>query len=119
MATAERTASRLKGENAMIVAIVTFKLPTRWTVDEAAAVFKSTAPRYLGKAGLVRKHYYITETGDRAGGLYLWKSKADAEACYTPEWRAMVTAKYGVPPDILYANVPVSVDNLQNVIETA
>ena len=103
----------------MIVSIVTFKLPKRWTVDEAAAVFKSTAPKYLGKPGLVRKHYYITEAGDRAGGIYFWKSKADAEACYSHEWNTMVTDKYGSPPDILYAEVPVSVDNVANVIEPA
>lgn len=103
----------------MIVAIVTFKLPKRWTIKEAAGVFKSTAPKYLGKPGLVRKHYYVTETGDRAGGIYLWQSKADAEACYTNEWRAMVTEKYGVAPDILYAEVPVSVDNVEKVIEPA
>ena len=103
----------------MIVSIVTFKLPKRWTVEEAAAVFKSTAPKYLGKPGLVRKHYYVTENGDRAGGIYLWKTKADAEACYTPDWKAMVTAKYGAAPEILYAHVPVSVDNLQEAIEAA
>jgi hypothetical protein len=103
----------------MIVSIVTFKLPKRWSVEEAAAVFKSTAPKYLGKAGLVRKHYYLTEAGDKAGGIYLWKSKADAVACYTPEWRAMVTAKYGAAPDIMYGNVLVSVDNLQEIIEVA
>jgi hypothetical protein len=103
----------------MIVSIVTFKLAKPWTVDEAAKVFKSTAPKYLRKQGLVRKHYYVTESGDRAGGIYLWKSKADAEACYTSEWKAMVTEKYGAVPDILYAHVPVSVDNLQETIETA
>lgn len=59
----------------MIVSIVTFKLPKRWTVEEAAAVSKSTAPKYLHKPGLVRKHYFVTETGDRAGGIYLWKTK--------------------------------------------
>jgi hypothetical protein len=103
----------------MLVSIVTFKLPKRWSVEEAAAVFKSTAPKYLGKRGLVRKHYYLTEAGDKAGGIYLWKSKADAEACYTPEWRAMVTAKYGAAPDIMYGNLLVSVDNLQETIEAA
>ena len=54
----------------MIVAIVTFRLPKRWTIEEAATVFKSTAPKYLGKPGLVRKHYYVSEMGDRAGGIY-------------------------------------------------
>ena len=101
----------------MIVSIVTFRLPKPWSVEEAAAVFKSTAPKYLRKLGLVRKHYYVTEAGDRAGGIYLWKSKADAEACYTTEWKTTVTEKYGAPPEILYVNVPVSVDNLKEVIE--
>jgi hypothetical protein len=103
----------------MIVAIVTFRLQKRWTVDEAARVFKSTAPKYLGKPGLVRKHYYVTEGGDRAGGIYFWESRAAAEACYTAEWKAMVADKYGAAPEILYADVPVSVDNVSNAIESA
>ena len=31
----------------------------------------------------------------------------------------MVTEKYGAAPEILYAEVPVSVDNVANVIESA
>lgn len=31
----------------------------------------------------------------------------------------MVTQKYGAPPDILYAAVPVTVDNVEYVIEPA
>ncbi len=103
----------------MIVTIVTFRLPQRWTVQQAAAVFNSTAPKYLAKPGLLRKHYYISEGGDRAGGIYFWNSRADADACYTPEWKAMVTAKYGVAPEIDFANNPVTVDNLAQAIETA
>jgi hypothetical protein len=102
----------------MIAAIVTFKLPRPWSVEEAASVFRSTAPKYLGKPGLVRKHYYVSEAGDRAGGIYFWQSKADALACYTDEWKAMVAQNYGTPPDILYVQVPVSVDNVANRIET-
>ncbi len=30
----------------------------------------------------------------------------------------MVTEKYGAPPDIFYAHVPVSIDNVTNVIES-
>jgi len=100
----------------MIASILTYKLPRRWTLEEAVAVFKSTAPLYLGKPGLLRKHYCVTEAGDVVA-LYLWKSKADAEACYTPQWIATVTAKYGVAPQILYAVVPVTVDNLREAIE--
>jgi hypothetical protein len=103
----------------MIVAIVTFKLPKRWTVAQAAEVFRSTAPKYLGKPGLVRKHYYLSEDGDRAGGIYFWDSRAAAETCYSREWKSMVAEKYGAEPDIQYAEVPVSVDNVSHAIETA
>ena len=103
----------------MIVSILTYRLPKRLTVEEATTAFKSTAPIYLGKPGLVRKHYYVTEAGDCVGGIYLWKSKAHAEACFTAEWKAMVTAKYGAAPEIMYAALPVTVDNLKEVIEVA
>ena len=103
----------------MIVSILTYKLQKRWTVEEATAVFKSTAPKYLRMPGLMRKHYCLTEAGDCVRGIYLWKSKADAEACYTAEWKAMVMAKYGTAPEILYAAVPITVDNLQEAIEVA
>ena len=103
----------------MITTITTFKLPKPITRDEAREIFLSTAPKYRDVAGLVRKVYVLSEDGSTAGGIYLWKSKADAEACYTPEWRAMVTAKYGAAPDIMYGNLLVSVDNLQETIEAA
>jgi hypothetical protein len=103
----------------MIISMATFHLPTRWSVKEASKVFESTAPKYLNRAGLIRKHYFLTEDGSKAGGIYLWNSKADAEACYTQEWRAMVTERYGTSPEILFMEIPVTVDNLKQVIETA
>ena len=49
----------------MMMSIVSFELQRRWTLDEAASVFESTAPKYLGKPGLIRKHYFLTEDGAR------------------------------------------------------
>ena len=68
--------------------------------------------------GLRRKHYFLSEQGDRAGGIYFWDSRAAAEACYSDAWKEMVTAKYGAPPEIRFYEVPVSVDNLSGRIET-
>jgi hypothetical protein len=101
----------------MIIAIVTFELPRPWTVADASRVFRSTAPKYLDKPGLVRKHYWISEAGDRAGGIYLWRSKDDAQACYTSGWKEMVSEKYGAPPRVDYLHIPVTVDNVKHVIE--
>ena len=102
----------------MFVSMVTFHLIQPWTVEQAAVVFQSTAPKYLQLPGLRRKHYFLSEQGDRAGGIYFWDSRAAAEACYSDAWKEMVTAKYGAPPEIRFYEVPVSVDNLSGRIET-
>lgn len=95
----------------MITAIVTFRLPKRLTVAEASAIFQGTAPRYLSQPGLIRKYYVLAEDGMTAGGVYLWQSRQDADALYTEAWRAFVTEKYGAPPQVVYMESPVIVDN--------
>jgi len=100
----------------MITTITTFRLPKALTRDEARRVFLSTAPRYRDVSGLVRKAYVLSDDGLTAGGVYLWKSRADAEAMYTPAWRAFVRDKYGSDPSILYFETPVVVDNVAEAI---
>ena len=38
-------------------------------------------------------------------------SKADAEAVYTPQWKAYIAERYGTSPDIRYFETSVVVDN--------
>jgi hypothetical protein len=101
----------------MIVAIVSFKLGQRRTLEEMRAVFESTAPKYLNLPGLLRKNYFLTEDGLRAGGIYVWESKARAQQFYSPEWQSFVAGKYGAPPEILYVDSPVMVDNAAGTIK--
>lgn len=100
----------------MITTIVEFTLPKPMTVDEAREVFLSTAPKYQGMPGLIRKYYWLAPDGATAGGIYLWRSRADADAVYTDEWKAFVTGKYGSPPMLRYLESPVVVDNLMDEI---
>ena len=100
----------------MILAMTSFRRDKPWKLEEVAEIFKSTAPKYLDMPGLVRKQYFVTESGDRAGGLYLWMSRAAAEACYTDGWKATVAAKYGARPEITFMHVPVTVDNVAHTI---
>ena len=101
-----------------VIAIVSFRLPQQQTLDQATATFQSTAPRYLNLPGLLRKNYFLTEDGMRAGGVYLWESRQAAERLYTPEWQAFVQAKYGSAPEIVYVDTPVLVDNEQGRISS-
>lgn len=102
----------------MIIAITTFTLPKPITREEARSIFLSTAPKYRGVQGLLRKHYVLSEDGGTAGGIYLWNSKPEAEAMYTEAWRAFVREKYGTDPTVTYFESPVVVDNVAQQIVT-
>jgi len=103
----------------MIVAIVTFNLAKPATLAEITKVFQGTAPKYQGMTGLLRKNYFMSEDGRRAGGIYVWASRADAERVYTADWRKFVESKYGTPPEIEYLHSPVMVDNRDGTISVA
>ncbi len=95
----------------MITAIVNFHLPEGIDATKAAELFKGSAPKYRGMKGLVRKYYLFDGEKRIGGGVYLWKTKEDAEAVYTPQWRAYIAERYGAPPDIRYFETAVVVDN--------
>jgi hypothetical protein len=100
----------------MITVITTFRLPKPITREEARSIFLSTAPKYQGVAGLFRKCYVLSEDGSTAGGIYLWNSRAEADAMYTESWRAFVRQKYGTDPSVTYFESPVVVDNVTHEI---
>ena len=95
----------------MITAIVNFKLPADIDARKAADLFKGSAPKYRGMKGLVRKYYLYDAEKRIGGGVYLWKSRADAEAVYTPQWQDYIADRYGAVPDIRYFETAVVVDN--------
>lgn len=100
----------------MITALVQFKLPKPVTREKAKEIFLSTAPKYRKTQGLVRKYYLLSQDGGTVGGVYLWKSRQDAESLYTREWENFVFEKYGALPSVSYFESPVVVDNVTNEI---
>ena len=100
----------------MIIAMTAFTLPKPITPEEARSIFLSTAPKYQGVPGLVRKHYLLSLDGASVGGVYLWNSRLEAEAMYTAAWRAFVRQKYSTDAVVTYFESPVTVDNLTQQI---
>ncbi len=96
----------------MITALVQFKLPQPVNRDKAREMFLSTAPKYRDVQGLIRKYYILSEDGGTAGGVYLWRSRTDAEQLYTDDWKRFIVEKYGAEPSVQYFASPVIVDNL-------
>jgi len=86
----------------MITAIVQFQLGDDATAEKTAAIFRQTAPRYLGMNALVRKYYLFDPETRRGGGCYLFEDRTAAEKVFNAEWRAIVTEKYGAAPEITY-----------------
>jgi hypothetical protein len=95
----------------MIVAIVIFQLPADVTAEQARKLYADSAPKYRAMKGLVRKYYLWDGERRIGGGVYLWESRAAADAVYTAEWKAYIRQRYGREPEITYFDSPVIVDN--------
>ena len=100
----------------MITALVQFRLPQPISREKAKDVFLGSAPKYREVPGLVRKYYVLSQDGATAGGVYLWRSREDAERLYTEQWKGVVRERYGAAPTITYFDSPVVVDNQANEI---
>lgn len=90
----------------MIIVFTSFTLPQPITQEEARSIFMSTAPKYQGVPGLFRKHYVLSQDGGAAGGVYLWNSRAEAEAMYTAAWRTLCARSMGLNPLLPTLKVP-------------
>jgi Putative mono-oxygenase ydhR len=94
----------------MITAIVQYRLPSSIDLEACAEHFRRIAPRFLTVPGLIRKQFIYAE--DRwAGGVYLWKTRADAEAFYSGPWLAGIRERYGMDPQIKYFHTACITDN--------
>jgi hypothetical protein len=86
----------------MITAIVLYDLPDTIGLEECREHFTRIAPDFLKAQGFVRKQFICRKEGGVAGGVYMWKSQAAAEAFYSGPWRDGIRARYGNDPRIQY-----------------
>jgi hypothetical protein len=92
-----------------VAVLVAVPVPKGMPKAQLAALFSQSVPEYARLPGLVRKYYTIGDDG-RAGGIYLWSSRAAAEAWYNEAWQAGVLKRWGAPAVVSYFDVPVIVD---------
>ncbi len=94
----------------MITAIVQYRLPPSIDLDSCAQHFRNIAAGFRNVPGLIRKQFIYAEDG-WAGGVYLWRSQADAEAFYTGPWLLGIRERYGMDPQIKYFHTACVTDN--------
>ena len=82
----------------MIVELVLFKNPPG--LDRAAELegARAVVNKWRANPDLVRKHFMRSEDGKLGGAVYVWKSRAAADAAHGPEWEAAVKARTGSEP---------------------
>lgn len=97
---------------AQCIVVVQFDLPKR-SHEQAVKGATASAPIYrgLGDKGLIRKDYLNGDTG--TGGVYLWESRAAAEAWFTPARIDELTQRFGVRPRLTWYDTHVTIDNLR------
>jgi hypothetical protein len=100
----------------MVTEIVTFKLLPGTTREEVFARYESTAPKWRANPDLVRKNYLFDPVAGVAGGVYLWRERAQAEKWHGPEFRQMIRELWGSEPQSQFFETPIVVDNEAGVI---
>jgi hypothetical protein len=95
----------------MIVELVTFRAPPGAGWDDILADARATVPRWRANPDLVRKHYLLGEDGAECAGLYIWPSRAAAEAAHDAAWRAGVARRTGAAPTLRYFDLQMILDN--------
>ena len=95
----------------MISELVMFDLPRGMSRAEVIQGMREVAPGWRRNPDLVRKTFLYDAANSRTGALYLWKSRAAAEAAHGEAWRQRVMEKYGSVPTLQYFETPLVVDN--------
>jgi hypothetical protein len=92
-------------------AVVVVRVPIPWYAPRSVVrgKFRDVLPEYEALAPLEAKYFTISED-DRYGGIYLWKTREDAERHFDAAWRAGVRARRGVDADVLVLDAPYAVE---------
>jgi hypothetical protein len=90
---------------------VVVAVPTPPSVERAKieAGIKASVPRYQKMPGLLKKYFTIGE--GTFGGVYLFETRAAAQAAFSDAWKAQIVTTYGAAPSVTYFDVPLVLDN--------
>lgn len=102
----------------MITEIVTFRLPEGATREEVFSNYEKTVSTWRDNPDLIRKNYIFDAESGVAGGVYLWKRRADAEKWHGEAFRKKVREIYGAEPKSQFFETPIVVDNAASEIVT-
>lgn len=92
-----------------VAVLVRVPLPVGMPRGPVVAEMERSVPAYQQLPGLVRKYFTLGDDGSY-GGVYLWESRAAAQAFYGEGWQARVRARGHGDARVEYFDVPIAID---------
>ena len=94
------------GDGHAVSTLVTIRTPAGVGRERLVAEFNASLPTYRKVDGLLRKYFIVTDDG-RFGGVYVWRSEADAERWFDAAWHERVRRSYGEDAAIEWFDAPI------------
>ncbi len=101
----------------MQTVIVSYALPAPVPRAAMLAAFEQAAPMFQGAPGLVRKYFCYDEASHTGHSVYLWESRAAAEAFFGEAFMARMREKFGAVPELRFVDTLLVVDNEQGRVQ--
>ncbi len=93
-----------------VAVLVSIQIPAGVPRTAIADGMAKAVPQYRAVPGLVRKLFTIGDDGG-FGGMYLFRTRAAAQAWFNDAWFTRVAKTYGSPGKVSFYDVPVALDN--------
>src|SRR6185369_10317416 len=89
------------------------RVPKPWYAPRSLVEgrMRDTVGEYERLPGLLFKAYSLERSSGDFGGLYHWRSGADAAAWFNAGWFDRIRRDRGVEPSVRFFDAPLSVDN--------
>ncbi len=110
LATAPLAAQTAPAAGKPVAVLVSIPIPAGIPRSTIADGMVKAVPQYRAVPGLVRKLFTIGDDGG-FGGMYLFRTRAAAQAWFNEAWYARVAKTYGSTGKVSYYDVPVALDN--------
>ena len=96
----------------MVTVIVKYKMPKKYTREEVSAMLKHSAENmFKGIPHLHSKQFCFDVATSEGLSVYLWDSRASAEAFFSDQFLETFRQSMGATPTIEYHDTIVTVDN--------
>ncbi len=92
-----------------VAVVVSIPIPPQAPREFVIGKFRESVLQYQMVPGLIRKYFTLSDD-NKFGGIYLYKSRAAAQAWFNASWKAKAVATYGAEPSVTYFDAPVIIE---------